>query len=59
MGLSFFKGGGVTELRTVEDIREGGVKKLEKSGDIFYGRPLSLLIGSNFYELTNFCKILC
>ena len=34
---------GVTELRTVEDMGEGGVKKLEKSGDVLYGRPQKVL----------------
>ena len=34
--------GGVTELRTVEDMGEGGVKKQGKSGDVLYGRPLSV-----------------
>ena len=32
--------GGITELRTVEDMGEGGVKKPLKSGDVLYGRPL-------------------
>ena len=31
--------GEVTELRTVKDMGEGGVKKPGKSGDILYGRP--------------------
>ena len=33
-------GGRVTELRTVENMGEGGLKKPEKS-DILYGRPLN------------------
>ena len=32
--------GGVSPLRTVEDMGEGGVKKQGKSGDVLYGRPL-------------------
>ena len=36
--LAFLEG--VIELRTVEDMGEGGVKKLGKSGDVLYGRPL-------------------
>ena len=39
---SFLRGGGITEFRRVEDMEEGGVKKLGKSGDVLYGRPLSL-----------------
>ena len=33
----FKGGGGVIELRTVEDIGEGGIKKLGKNGDVLYG----------------------
>ena len=33
----FFKGD--TELRTFEDMGEGGVKNQGKSGDFLYGRP--------------------
>ena len=33
---------GVTELRTVKDMEEGGVKKPGKSGDILYGQPLTI-----------------
>ena len=32
--------GGATQLRTVEDMGEGGVKNLGKSDDVLYGRPL-------------------
>ena len=51
---SFFYGGGgreVTELRTVKDIGEGGVKKPGKSGYVIYGRPLTLSQprGGRFY----------
>jgi hypothetical protein len=31
---------GIIELRTVEDMGEGGIKKLGKSGDDLYGWPL-------------------
>ena len=41
-----FRGEGVIELRTVEDMGEGGVKKLGKSGDVLYGRPLTRLFNS-------------
>jgi hypothetical protein len=34
---------GVIELRTVEDMGEGGVKNPEKSGDVLYGRPQTIL----------------
>ena len=33
--------GGITELRTVKDMREEGVKKPGKSGDVLYGQPLT------------------
>ena len=32
--------GGIIELRTVEDMGAGGVKKPGKSGDVLYGWPL-------------------
>ena len=32
---------GVIELRMVEDMGEGGVKKPEKSGGVLYGRLLT------------------
>ena len=38
--ISIFLGGGVNQLRMIEDMGEGGVKKQGKSGDVLYGRPL-------------------
>ena len=35
--------GGVSPLRTVEDMGEGGVKKQGKSGDVLYGWSLCLI----------------
>ena len=40
--VTSFLGGGVIELRTVEDMGEGGVTKPGKNGDVLYGRPLML-----------------
>ena len=39
---------GIIELRTVEDMGEGGVNKPGKSGDVLYGRPLQ---NSNTYYI--------
>ena len=43
MVTSFLGGGGrggVTQLRTVKDMGERGVKKQGKSDDVLYGQPL-------------------
>ena len=37
-GDVLFRGGGVIQLRTVEDMGEGGVKKQGKSDDVLYGK---------------------
>ena len=50
--------GGFSPLRTVEDMGEGGVKKLGKSGDVLYGRPQIMqalhIIGINQMPSLNF-----
>ena len=48
---------GVTELRTVKDMEEGGVKKPGKSGDILYGQPLTIFcFASSKSLLTYICR---
>ena len=35
---------GVTELRMIKDVEEGGVKKWGKSGDVLYGLLVLIFI---------------